>query len=220
MNIPQLLEALAGLAWPVLAAVILWKLFPLVKEIAKSRAFTIKVGSMELSVQEATEQLRANLEDLQKKVEELRAQTGHKTAAVAPVAPQGPALAPQRLVWVDDKPANNALEIARLRDEGVEVVQVTSTEDALRLLVVEQLAVRAVISDMARRERDQLNWKAGIDLIRQLRNAGLSIPIFVYGSARALEKARDEVRAVGGNGATASSVELFEMLRGALNATA
>ena len=220
MDIPQLLQALGALAWPVLAAVVLWKLFPLMKEIAKSRAFTIKVGTMELSVQEATEQLRTNLEDLQRKVEELRAQAGNQTATVTPAPPHRLTVVPRRVVWVDDKPANNALEIARLRDDGVEVIQVTSTEDALRVLVVEQLAVRAVISDMARREHSQLNWKAGIELIQQLRKAGLSIPIFIYGSARALEKTRDEVLAVGGNGATASSIELYEMLRGALNATA
>jgi CheY-like chemotaxis protein len=87
----------------------------------------------------------------------------------------------------------------------------------LRVLVADRLSVHAVISDMARREHGELNWKAGLELIQQLRKAGLSIPIFIYGSARALEKTRDEVLAVGGNGATASSIELFEMLRGALN---
>ena len=84
---------------------------------------------MELSVQEATEQLRTNLEDLQKKVEELRAQTGHETPAIAASAPQQAAVVPRRIVWVDDKPANNAFAIARLQDDDVEVVQVTSTED-------------------------------------------------------------------------------------------
>lgn len=220
MNIPQFLEALAGLAWPALAAVVLWKLFPLVKDIVKSRAFTIKVGSMELSVQEATEQLRASLEDVQKKVEELRAQTGQKTVAVAPSAPPKPPLIPRRLVWVDDKPANNALEIARLRDDGVEVVEVTSTAEALNLLVGRKLPVRAVISDMVRREGGLQNWTSGVELIQQLRSAGLSMPIFVYGSARALEQTRERVLAAGGNGATASSVELFEMLREPLNAVA
>lgn len=217
---PQLLEALAPFAWPLIAAVVLWRVFPLVKEIVKSRAFTIKVGSMEISVQEATEQLRASLEDLQKKVEELRAQRGHKTTLAAPSASAAPAIAPRRVVWVDDRPENNALEIARLRDDGVEVIEVTSTEDAVRILVDRRLAVRAVISDMVRREGNAPNRKAGLELIQQLRSAGLSVPIFVYGSARALEQTRDQVLAVGGSGATASSVELFEMLSEVLGATA
>lgn len=219
MDIPQLLQGVAGLAWPLITGVVLWKLFPLVREITSSRAFTIKVGSMELSVQEATEQLRANIEDLQKKVEELRAQP--REGLVASESPTLPApSAPRRIVWVDDSPANNALEIARLHDEGVEVIPVTSTQEALRVLLAERMPVRAVISDMARRESGQLNWRAGIELIQQLRQAGLSVPVFVYGSERALVSTRDEVRTVGGNGATTSSIELFELLRGVLGKTA
>ena len=220
LNIPQLLEAIAGLAWPLLAAIVLWKLFPVVKDIAKSRAFTIKVGSMELSVQEATEQLRASLEDLQKKVGELRAQTGQAVPASVTSTAQVPAVTPRRVVWVDDNPANNAFEIARLKDEGVEVVQVTSTDEAMGVLVVRQTAVRAVISDMVRREGGALNWKAGVELIQQLRNAGLTVPIFIYGSVRAVEQTRNQALAVGGNGATSSSVELFELRRDALGTMA
>ena len=217
---PQLLEALALFAWPLIAAVVLWRVFPLVKEIVKSRAFTVKVGNMEISVQETTDQLRASLEDVQKKVEQLRAHMGHKTAPVSTNASAALAIAPRRVVWVDDRPENNALEIARLRDDRVEVIEVTSTEDALRILVDQRLDVRAVISDMVRREGNAPNRKAGLELIQQLRSAGLSVPIFVYGSARALEQTRDQVLAVGGSGATASSVELFEMLSEVLGATA
>jgi CheY-like chemotaxis protein len=219
VDVPQLVDAMAALAWPVLGGVVLWKLFPFIKDIAKSRAFSIKVGNMELSVQEATEQLRRTLEDLQKKVEELRSQAGQRSASVASVAPVArPVVAPRRIVWVDDNPSNNAFEIARLRDDGVEIIELLSTEEAVRKLVAHQFPVRAVVSDMVRREDGVYNQKAGIALVQQLRSAGLPVPVFIYCSARALQRTRDEALAAGANGVTASSVELFELLQEALGA--
>ena len=211
MEISELINAIAGLAWPILAAVLVWRLFPVVREIAKSRSFSIKVGGMELTVQEATEQLRLSLEDLQQKVGELRAQSRVAPTAVPLHKDESPS--PRRIAWVDDNPVNNAYEIARLHNEGVEVVELTSTEDAFRTLVKKQVPVRAVISDMGRREGGMYNDKAGIDLVRQLRAASLEVPIFVYSSTKALTRSREEVLAEGANGATASSVELYELLR-------
>lgn len=93
---------------------------------------------------------------------------------------------PRRILWVDDQPANNAFEIARLKDDSVDVIEATSTDD----------------------------------LIQQARTAGVAIPIFVYSSARGIGTVRDDVLGVGGTGVTASTVELFEMLRQVLPAAA
>ena len=218
MDVPGLIDALAGLAWPLLAAVVAWRLFPTLKEIARSRAFAIKVGKVELSVQEANEKLRRQIGDLQNKVLEIRANTDRRprgeTAGTGALA-----ALPKRLVWVDDNPANNAYEIARLREDGVEVVELTSTAEALTALVSEQLPTRAVISDMVRREAGKYNQEAGLDLIRRLREAGLTVPIFVYCSSRALKRTEGEVMSAGGNGAMASAVELMERLREVLESS-
>lgn len=226
MDIAKLIESLASLAWPVIAAVLLWYLFPIVREIARSRAFTVKVGEMEVSVQEASEQLRQQIEDLQKKVSELRTRQTlgaspeeslkFQPEALREAAPQPTDTSPSpQVLWVDDKPAGNAYEIARLRDAGVEVSEVTTTDEALRLLTGGS-QFNAIITDMGRREGLSFRSQAGLDLIRAARAARVSSPIFVYATRKRVERTRDEVMLAGGNGATASTVELFEMLRGAL----
>jgi CheY-like chemotaxis protein len=171
---------------------------------------------MELTVQEASDQLRQQVEDLQRKLSEVRQQT--QSAAVPPTsAPPSPPTVPRRVLWVDDVPENNAYEIARLRDDGVEVVGATSTDEALQILVNQRLAVRVVISDMGRKESGTYRPRAGAMLTEQLRAAGIATPIFIYSSAKGVERAREEVLAVGGNGATSSMVELFEMIRSPLD---
>jgi CheY-like chemotaxis protein len=214
MDLPKLIESMGNILWPVIAAVVLWKIFPQIQEILKSRNLKIKIGDMEISAQEASEQLRIKIEDLQNKVSELREYThkdikGEKAIKDLFMPPS----TPRRILWVDDNPSNNAFEIARLRDNGVEIYEVKSTDEALRLLVTQGLSFRAVISDMGRREGGVFRPKAGISLIQQVRNAGIKIPIFVFTTSMKIEQIRDEVQLMGGNGATASSVELFEMLR-------
>lgn len=249
MDIAALLEAVGDLAWPVLAAVVLWKLFPMLQDIARSRGFTIKVGGMEVTVQEVSEQLRTQIEDLQQKVTELRSSpAAHPPAATALVpaapgsaapepprpgaaAPGSPAPAPAapgslpprpmtpvaaRVLWVDDAPANNALEIARLKADGVEVVEATSTAEAIRTLMGARAEFGAVITDMGRKEDGKHRAKAGIELIRTIRESALNVPVFVYCSVRGAAQHRPEVLATGGNGITASPVELFELLSSVL----
>jgi hypothetical protein len=76
-----LLDALAHLAWPVLAGVVLWRPLPVLAEVLRSRGFAIKVGGFELSAQEATDQLRSKLSELQARIEELRPAAEGATAS-------------------------------------------------------------------------------------------------------------------------------------------
>ena len=87
MDIPKLVESLGGFAWPLIAAIVLWKIFPQIRDVLKSRGFKIKIGEMEVSVQDASEQLRTLIEDLQKKVAELRLHTQGAVGAFRPVQP-------------------------------------------------------------------------------------------------------------------------------------
>ena len=226
MNVPALLEAIGSIAWPIIAALVLWRLFPLIKDITKSRGFTIKVGDMEVTVQEASEKVRLQIEDLQKKVSELRAMpaaaefgrsvfTKEFQAQKAAVTKEHPAPTAAHVLWVDDNPENNAFEIARLRDDGVAVSEATSTKDALATLTA-GAPIAAVITDLGRREHGSYRSRAGLDLIRAVRAAGMQTPVFVYTSPGAAPKIKDEVLAAGGSGATGSPVELFEFLHEAL----
>ena len=212
----DLLEALAHLAWPVLAGAVLWRLLPALSEVIRSRGFVIKVGGFELSAQEATDQLRSKLSELQARVEELRPLEASRGASAA-TAPAS-SVVPRRILWVDDRPENNALEIARLRDTGVEVVTATSTTQGLDQLLRRHLAVAAVITDMGRLEGGRYDPRAGLTLTEQMRVAGLSVPVFVYTSSRGLRSARALAQQAGAEGATASSFELFEFLKRVLPA--
>jgi CheY-like chemotaxis protein len=212
----ELLDALAHVAWPALVGVVLWRLLPVLAEVIRSRGFAIKVGGFELSAQEATDQLRSKLAELQARIEELRPGADSRGASAA-AAPAG-SRAPRRILWVDDRPENNALEIAQLRETGVEVVTATSTAQGLEQLLRRHLPVAAVITDMGRVEGGSYDPRAGLALTEQVRAAGISVPVFVYTSSRGLRTTRTEAQRAGAEGATASSFELFEFLRRVLPA--
>ncbi|SEC69863.1 CheY chemotaxis protein or a CheY-like REC (receiver) domain [Streptomyces misionensis] len=195
----ELIKALTGLAWPLMAGLVLWRLFPLIKEIARSRGFTIKVGEAQLSVQEYSESLIRTTADIQ----------GRLAAVGAPAA----AHTLDSVLWVDDRPENNATEVAQLRELGVEVTSVKSTDEGLRALARARRPFGAVVSDLSRRERGRTHRAAGLELIRELRAQGDTVPVFVYATPRALAQ-RAEITGAGGDGVARSSTELFELLRG------
>lgn len=214
-DVIELTKALVPLAWPAILAIVLWKLFPTLKQIVTSRAFSVKVAGMEVSVQDATEQLSTRIEDLQKQVIALRDEQGShsRDVAVAAPPPEEPrARGRQAVLWVDDKPSNNAFEISQLRDWGVDVLEALSTQDAMALLKG-NVHVDAVISDMGRSEGGSYRSQAGLTLLQQIRAEGLATPFLVYSSARYAAQNRQQVIAAGGDGATSSPIELLEWLR-------
>ncbi|MFH8340889.1 hypothetical protein [Streptomyces sp. AM6-12] len=194
----ELIKALTGLAWPLMAGVALWRLFPLIKEMVRSRGFTIRVGEAELSVQEVSENLIRTTADLQGRLASVRAPAATRTL--------------DSVLWVDDRPENNATEVAQLRSLGVDVVLAKSTDEALRALARPHRPFDAVISDLSRREGARTNRTAGLDLIRELRDRDEAIPVFVYATARALSL-RAEITDAGGTGVAGSATELFQLLR-------
>ena len=72
MTAARIIEAIGSLLWPLLVAVLLIRVIPHIPGVAadlrkamRTRAFTVKVGGVELSVEDATEQLRRQVADLQ-----------------------------------------------------------------------------------------------------------------------------------------------------------
>ncbi|MCQ4045889.1 two-component system response regulator [Streptantibioticus rubrisoli] len=207
-DVTELIKALTGLAWPLMAGVVIWRLFPMVKEIARSRGFTIKVGEAEVTVQEYSEKLIQATADIQ----------GRLASVSAAQAEPGGSRQPQartleRALWVDDYPENNVTEVAQLRALGVEVRLATATDEGLRILSRAAPEFDVVISDMGRKESGRNNGDAGLDLIREIRARGEAIPIFIYAGPRTTSRRR-EILEAGGDGVTASPTELFELLRG------
>ena len=223
----EIVRAVLSLAWPLLVAIVLWKLFPAIKAVIESRTFVVKVAGMEITVQQVSDKLRLDVEDLQKKVSELRALGENKSpqAAPHPAAPNPAAPVDRvgerkttavqpRILWVDDRPSGNAFEIARLESEGTSVTTARSTEQAMQLLDSARPKYSLVITDMGRREDRVAHPKAGLELIEAIRGAGWKpeeLPILVY-SAKSAERLRPQILNAGAQGVTASPVELFELL--------
>ncbi len=204
---PELLKAIAELIWPLIAAIIFFRLYPALRSMVQSRAFTLKIAGMEVSVQQASDQLQSQIDDLRKKLSELRGDLDRR--AEMPVA----VVQSRRILWVDDIPQNNAYAIAQLRARGYEVVEALSTNDAIAKLSRASPPFAAVISDMGRDERNVHNPTAGLELLGAMRKAGHEQPFLVCTTASAAQRYDSEVRAAGGSGATTSITEVFEFVR-------
>jgi CheY-like chemotaxis protein len=209
------IQALGLTLLPVAAVVLMWKLFGPIREIVASRKFTIKVGPFELSAQEAAEQLGKQIEDLQRKVAELEA-AGRKIRVMGggtdpfEILPE-PGVEPQpvalSILWVDDRPQNNAFEIAALEEAGHRIRTVRSSPEAEAALRTGRFD--AILSDMGRPEgRD-----AGLDLLRELRAAGDERPYGFYSSAASLARNAAAIGTLDVFVATASFVELLAAVR-------
>jgi CheY-like chemotaxis protein len=217
--ITELLKAIAPLLWPLIAAVVLWKLFPIVRDIAKNRAFTVKVGDMQVTVQSATDQVQTQIRDLQEQVLALRA-AGPGTRLLVPEQRDSTAPAQhatRTILWVDDKPEGNACEIAQVESLGTRVVTARSTAEGMNVMRSE--AVTAIISDMGRHEENGYRSEAGLELLKALRGAGFDQPFLMYTGKRGAERANVSVKSGNGDGATASPVELLGWLQAKLGST-
>ena len=234
-TLAQLFSALASLAWPVVFAVLLFKLYGPIRKLVESasgRKFTLKVAGNELSMEEASEQQRKSIDDLQFKLAELeRLLAGGPAASLQP-APQmppvgrgapaagGPVHSPapvpaaaavpaastQRILWVDDNPKNNSVLIASLQERGVRVDTALSTDEALTRLGQQPYDV--VISDMQRPE----GAKAGLDLTRQMQARALQMPVYIFCGPGAARGLRDEALAAGVAEITSSGTSLLSAL--------
>jgi CheY-like chemotaxis protein len=216
MTAARIIEAIGSLLWPLLLAVVVLRVLPHLpgmfadlREALRTRAFKVKVGGAELSVEQATEQLRRQVTDLQTQMAAQLAEKGPARVAAAEVQPfEGR----PTVLWVDDHPEGNALEIAKLRDDGVEVLQARSTSEAMDVLTLRR-GVQVVITDVGRSEGGEYRPHAGMALLRQLPEAGFELPALVYTSPRGVARDREDALAAGAARVTASPTELFAALR-------
>jgi DNA-binding response OmpR family regulator len=78
------------------------------------------------------------------------------------------------VLWVDDHPANNSLEVEYFKRQKIAVHLAENSEDALKLLKMNKY--RLVISDLGRGE-DRL---AGLKLLQTLKRQGIDVPAIIY----------------------------------------
>lgn len=203
----KLISALASLAWPLVFAVLLVKLYGPLRALVESalgRRFTVKVAGNELTMEEASEQQRTVLTDVQNKIAQLEKQ-------LVPTSPGSsidstPGSSSKRMLWVDDRPKNNSFLIAALEERGARVDTAKSTDEALKKL--KDFRYEVVISDMARPE----GGKAGIDLAEKMKTAAPGTPIYIFCGKWAATNLREEALAAGVAGITASGSTLMASL--------
>ena len=228
MTAARIIEAIGSLLWPLLVAVLLIRVLPHVPALVadlrramRTRAFTVKIAGAELTVEEATEQLRRQVTDLQT---HMAIQLAEQDGAGPPPPPApgsaagtGEAAGPSgpgrpTLLWVDDRPDDHALELAKLRDDGIEVLLARSTAEALDVLSLRR-GVHAVVTDLGRSEDGEFRTHAGLALLRQLKEAEHAQPVLVYTDAARAELDRQDALDAGAALVTASPVELLAALR-------
>ena len=246
MTAARIIEAIGSLLWPLLVAVLLVRVIPHIPGVVadlrramRTRAFTVKVGGAELSVEEATEQLRRQITDLQTHMAAQLAEQAERAEPMGqageaerawpgPPAPGGPpgagpdrAEAPARpgqgrpsptILWVDDDPDDSTMELAKLRDDGVEVLLARSTAEAMDVLSLRR-GIDAIVTDLGRAEDGEFRSHAGLALLRQLHEAEQDQPVLVYTSPRRVELDRQDALDAGASVVTASPTELFAALR-------
>jgi CheY-like chemotaxis protein len=231
----DIVNLVTGLAWPILVGILLILLMPTIRQVIVSRGFTVKAGGMEITVQQASDQLATRLDDLRDRVIGLETPSAGEAASGAtapapqasdaghpPTAPAPPAPVPSdnpaqaglarlsRLLWVDDYPENNAFEIDALQRKGVQVVQTLSTSEALGALN-QSGAFDAIITDMGRQDDGP---DAGLKLLTQLDQLNITTPVIIYASAPAVARTREQAQRLGAYGVTASATELMTLLAG------
>lgn len=114
------------------------------------------------------------------------------------------------ILWVDDRPTNNAYTQRAFESVGVLVSFALSTQEAL--VKLEKRLFDVIISDMGRKEGP----REGYVLLDQLRSNGNKIPIFIHASSSSLEH-KAETAQHGGQGCTNNPSELFRMVMDVLS---
>jgi CheY-like chemotaxis protein len=149
---------------------------PLLEQLRK-----IKVGSVELELQDVQEQLarvRQELASASSELAESAADAVLVQSSVEQEAAPGEIDLIERIVWVDDDPENNRPYVDELR-QSFDVELATSTEQGVAL--VSRAPERTLlVTDAVRVEGDRPNYDAGLELIRKVREEHPQVPVLVF----------------------------------------
>lgn len=210
----QTISAIAVLLWPliVLAVLVLfWQPLRRLLHTAERREVTIKWGGQEITLRQLTDQQSGQLADLRRRLAELEDRVGPSTGEKVHLAEDEPVRRASGVLWVDDNPTNNAIEIERLRQAGVDVRTALDTEDALLALSRRQFAL--IVSDMARKEHGRMVADAGVQLVREVRAHDAETRIVIYSASGGANRYGAAAKEAGADLVTSSAYELFREFR-------
>lgn len=92
----------------------------------------------------------------------------------APPLTNDPRNAIATILWVDDHPSNNVLEVEEFKRRRIAVHLALATDDALKLMAMN--SYRLIVSDLGRGE-DRL---AGLKMIATMRQREMATPVLIY----------------------------------------
>lgn len=215
-SIVKLLDAIsrlvAEIAWPLLVLFFLLRFQSAIRSFFESLGeFSFKGGGLEASAKKVQIVTAASLA--------AAAATDPREKISAPEAAQEAASVVSdvltaravrrarrsRILWVDDIPENNSSEIESFEALGIEVICVTSTEQATEILKTKRFDL--VISDMGRPP----DVRAGYTLLSQMNDLKIRIPLLIYAAGGNIPEHRKEALNRGARGSTNRATELFDM---------
>lgn len=169
----ELLQFLTPYAFALLVILIFRK--PIVRIIEKSTNLKIKVGGQEINIEDANKQERKLLGEILDKqilLEEKINRTPKRDRSEKKRA--------KKILWVDDRPQNNALMIEKFSGINIQTEISLSTKDALSKLKDNKYDI--IISDMGRVESSKYLKNAGIYLYEELAKERNETPFLIYTS--------------------------------------
>jgi CheY-like chemotaxis protein len=212
--ITEFLTAVAAVAWPILVATVLYLLFPSIKALVGRDKVTIKVAGMEVSAEQAANSFSGQIKDLQDKVAELQQrllmspdELALKDLGLTKPIRRGEKL---RVLWVDDVPANNAIQIEKLTSDGYWVDVATETSQAMEMF--ENTKFDLIISDMGRVERGANIPNAGVILAREIKRRDSSVPFVIFSTKAAIQRYGQEAHEAGAKYVTNSTIDLYQII--------
>lgn len=213
-----LLRVLGQYTWPVLALIAFLKLLPSLRAFLSRDKVKLRLGKLEVSAEQVTQSLTVQMTDLQNKVVALEQSLKAVDDAFKPDESifTDESIFPvrrgdrYRILWVDDVPANNAIQIEKLMSDGLWVDVASETEQAVEMLRYTQFDL--IISDMGRVEHQINRPNAGVLLILEVRKKNNEVPIAIFASSHAVEQFGQEALKAGATYVTDSTVSLYQII--------
>jgi CheY-like chemotaxis protein len=110
------------------------------------------------------------------------------------------------VLWVDDHPERNALQVDQLERRGVVVDAVRSTREAVQKLTGQRYQL--IVSDMERVESGKPVPNAGLELIRTIRTFDRDTPVVIFASGPGGKVLADTAAQIGADLVTNSWYQL------------
>ena len=117
---------------------------------------------------------------------------------------------PAGVLWVDDNPSHNALQLDQLERRGVVVDIARSTKEAVQKLTGQRYQI--IVSDMERIEGGTPVPNAGLELIHTVRTFDRDTPVMIYSAGPAGKVLGDTATQIGADLVTNSWYELTREL--------